>query len=1546
MAEVVGLAASILQIAGAGVKLSTALYNFASSASRADRDVADIADDVMLTANALDSVGKVFEKEDGKTVVSRRAIQDANGLIKRCDAVFGEIQEVVEKRRKVCKDGKKILSTFGKFSWPLKEQRIELLRRRLESLKNSLMLLLHVLQLANGQAKGELEKSALEQEREKIRELHQRQQYSLQALQALESKLSKVSLEDEETLRGSNAPSRVPTIDFMVRSSTSVAPEEANQSGAANSGPTAMATPLSDDSGTSDSDDTVTDDEGEHLTVEELTKCANHVQKLLKRITVLQQSFEAATAQSTGHYPKHRVSKLYRRFCRKFESEIVLRKAADAAATAPLQEFVPPSKAWSGMRGESERTEKMLPSIRSFTQADFYAKSPPLFSPLGPVTLNSQPVREGEPASRIKSDGRAQGNARSHSAQLAPSDEGTANRDPSVFTFNPAKSLHIRTNSDSPRQSNVPRSSGSFSRFGEIQFPIQWPRSSLSNGWQDPTRPSIQTNEHEQKNSSIPMLQARTPTTDIGVKPESGSALERPSHATSESPPSLEGTEEDNQSGSEMNGDQTPVEGMPIHYTKTGRISKAKKGLKVHTCQCGKSFTRAEHLRRHQKNHGPNQVRCDLCGKVFFRVDLLQRHRDRHKDNACAISPATPIHEDIAAGTGMDAVGRRIKPILPTPTYSSSSSLPPPRRSPDIPLPQSYPPAPLQAQEHDEHGRPIYRHSASLCYTPYELLPQQSAYYQHPSVQQQQQPTPNDSLLQSHQQGPQMKHPHQPHPHSARMAGSPKSRMPQMPLQRPPSGIGPSLPSPSGYSPGFSYPHPTRVQPRIQHSSSVQQVTTSDSRNRATKQDQSLQPSHTRPRLSLDVPSNSPHASPQLASNYGRQTQRPPSDRLPHLAPRPPIGEISKMQMVGGMAGSATQSGPFQQTVQDTHAHPSSFGRDPHIKSEFGRMFSGLGSSLGTSAPSSDTLLAESAKETVSSSSREKDWTNGRSPAGTRPPPGITMEPLVGSGSRFNNEERTPSMSGPFSNHMDQLEQEYDPHENLGDTPRPPVTRPHTKEQNAVTVETDVGNAREGGTEEAREREEGAPLPRQERIITERPRSLSPMPMPPSISDEKSDFSKEFELHDDRSLDLDLGQDEGIESASPQYKCLYPPCTYASARQSNCKQHMEKAHGWEYAHRDRTPPTPLAPFLGTPQSATLPTSMTPFLPSPSVPMVEAFDYPHAPGTRTVDDSNDPQVRLKRARNTTAAILSRRRRASGSNEALEKPISEQEAQTKELEDVREPSVESPAVRAGAAARSDSVTVPSPSSRRKSPHARHGGKNDEKWEPAAKGALVAGAVEAFRSRNIPSPWTGEKGQRIATAALGAAGIDSLVDKNREKHGKRTERGPTEVALDTARSFLSSLRAGKAKYPGTSPALDRGIAEQEARVKELEETIGKKREAGGSAEDLEADKWGDGGRGEEAASAELGGNADMLGRKRKRAMRESKSDVEEESRKKPRRGAQDRVGEVTKERRSLDGDGGAEAMDVEEGEAHREPGKEDDDGERDIVDVLLEQWTIPVY
>ena len=67
-------------------------------------------------------------------------------------------------------------------------------------------------------------------------------------------------------------------------------------------------------------------------------------------------------------------------------------------------------------------------------------------------------------------------------------------------------------------------------------------------------------------------------------------------------------------------------------------------------------------------------------------------------------------------------------------------------------------------------------------------------------------------------------------------------------------------------------------------------------------------------------------------------------------------------------------------------------------------------------------------------------------------------------------------------------------------------------------------------------------------------------------------------------------------SAAPSmYKCQYRPCPYESKRESNCKQHMEKAHGWHYvrsknngknnrkAQSSNTPPTPQ---MSTPGSLT------------------------------------------------------------------------------------------------------------------------------------------------------------------------------------------------------------------------------------------------------------------------------------------------------------------------------------------------------------------------
>ncbi|CUS12154.1 unnamed protein product [Tuber aestivum] len=40
---------------------------------------------------------------------------------------------------------------------------------------------------------------------------------------------------------------------------------------------------------------------------------------------------------------------------------------------------------------------------------------------------------------------------------------------------------------------------------------------------------------------------------------------------------------------------------------------------------------------------------------------------------------------------------------------------------------------------------------------------------------------------------------------------------------------------------------------------------------------------------------------------------------------------------------------------------------------------------------------------------------------------------------------------------------------------------------------------------------------------------------------------------------------------SKEWNCMYSPCTYKSKRESNCKQHMEKAHGYTYKRMKRNP---------------------------------------------------------------------------------------------------------------------------------------------------------------------------------------------------------------------------------------------------------------------------------------------------------------------------------------------------------------------------------------
>ncbi|KAI0007368.1 hypothetical protein F4779DRAFT_516648 [Xylariaceae sp. FL0662B] len=93
--------------------------------------------------------------------------------------------------------------------------------------------------------------------------------------------------------------------------------------------------------------------------------------------------------------------------------------------------------------------------------------------------------------------------------------------------------------------------------------------------------------------------------------------------------------------------------------------------------------------------------------------------------------------------------------------------------------------------------------------------------------------------------------------------------------------------------------------------------------------------------------------------------------------------------------------------------------------------------------------------------------------------------------------------------------------------------------------------------------------------------------------------------------------------------------------------------------------------------------------------------------------------------------------------------------------------------------------------------------KRWQMAAKAALEAGGMTAFRLRKEPGSWTGEKGAKVATAALGAAAIDAFIDKDPRRSKSTGMRGMAENAISSivASKLMgvkgSSTRRGKSRY-----------------------------------------------------------------------------------------------------------------------------------------------------
>lgn len=87
----------------------------------------------------------------------------------------------------------------------------------------------------------------------------------------------------------------------------------------------------------------------------------------------------------------------------------------------------------------------------------------------------------------------------------------------------------------------------------------------------------------------------------------------------------------------------------------------------------------------------------------------------------------------------------------------------------------------------------------------------------------------------------------------------------------------------------------------------------------------------------------------------------------------------------------------------------------------------------------------------------------------------------------------------------------------------------------------------------------------------------------------------------------------------PMYNCQFPPCTYKSKRESNCKQHMEKAHEWTYVRAKGTGKK--AGKNASSRTSHTPQATTPDLQTSGITPPMTRDPSHQNGHGSVDQVN-------------------------------------------------------------------------------------------------------------------------------------------------------------------------------------------------------------------------------------------------------------------------------------------------------------------------------------
>jgi Fungal N-terminal domain of STAND proteins len=141
MADPLSLMASLIAIATAGVQVSRTLFSIANVIGGASEEILSVGREISAFSGVLRDLHEFLD--DAKDLISKRALLNANHILRDCKNVFAKIQRMLD----CCNAGPR--TNFGQnLQWSFRREKVKQMCAKLESFKLTLAILLSIMRLA------------------------------------------------------------------------------------------------------------------------------------------------------------------------------------------------------------------------------------------------------------------------------------------------------------------------------------------------------------------------------------------------------------------------------------------------------------------------------------------------------------------------------------------------------------------------------------------------------------------------------------------------------------------------------------------------------------------------------------------------------------------------------------------------------------------------------------------------------------------------------------------------------------------------------------------------------------------------------------------------------------------------------------------------------------------------------------------------------------------------------------------------------------------------------------------------------------------------------------------------------------------------------------------------------------------------------------------------------------------------------------------------------------------------------------------------------